>query len=323
MMRRLIVDNVLYWMREHHVDGFRFDLAELIDMETMMAIRDAARAVNPNVLLISEPWSFRGENKHLLKGTGWSAWNNDFRYAVKDFAAGRGDREWLSRVIFGSVDNWAANPLQPVNYVESHDDMALADELSTAPGHDGTALIDADVRANRLAATILFTSLGIPMIAEGQEFLRSKRGISNSYDKGDVINALNWEDRERPAAATSLAYYKGLIRLRQSPEGAAFRVAERPPPSYYQWLRPRESKALGYIVNAPRVHAGSGFVVLINATADPVSFSVPLPAGRWRMIADGERVDPAGLPGTEVLQGPRQAPVRVPGIRSAILMDGF
>jgi pullulanase len=323
MMRRLIVDNILYWMREHKVDGFRLDLAELIDMDTMMAIRDAALRENPRVLLISEPWSFRGENKHQLRGTGWSAWNNDFRYAAKDFVMNTGDRERLRQVIFGSVETWAANPRQPVNYVESHDDMALADELSTAPRHDGRILIEADVKANRLAATILFTSLGIPMLAEGQEFLRSKHGINNTYNRGDAVNALNWADRERPLAAEALAYYRGLMRLRLSPEGAAFRVAERPPASYFQWIRPPEHRALGYIVNAPRVHKGNSFIVLLNAAGQETTFNVAFPPGRWKQIGNGRTIEPKGLPGAERVPGPRQANLTVPPISSAIYMDGF
>ncbi|OQA27564.1 MAG: Pullulanase precursor [Verrucomicrobia bacterium ADurb.Bin345] len=323
MMRRLIVDNILYWMREFKVDGFRFDLAELIDMDTMMAIRDAAVAVNTNVLLISEPWSFRGENKHQLKGTGWSAWNNDFRYAAKDFAMGRHNRDWLMKKIAGSVDTWAADPLQPVNYVESHDDMALADEFCTRPDRDGRNLQPNDVAANRLAATVLFTSLGIPMIHEGQEFLRSKRGIHNSYNRGDEVNAVRWTDRDRPIAAEALDYYRELIQLRRSPEGAAFRVSARPPSSYYRWILPRDPQALGYVVNTPRIHEGAGFIVLLNANGAETTFSVNLPPGRWRLIGDGERINRAGLPDSEVMPGGQETSVRIPGLRAFIFMDGF
>ena len=323
MMRRLIVDNIVYWMNEFHVDGFRFDLAELVDLDTLMELRDAARAINTNVVLISEPWSFRGENKHQLKGTGWSAWNNDFRYAAKDFVMGRRNREWLQRNIIGSVDTWAANPLQPVNYVESHDDMALADELCTRPDRDGRSLQEMDVAVNRLAATVLFTSLGIPMISEGQEFLRSKWGIHNTYNKGDEVNAIRWTDRERPLAAQALAYYRGLMRLRQSPQGAAFRVAAKPPSTYYQWVLPSDEQALGYVVNAPRIHEGNGFVVLLNANGSTTPFSLPLPAGRWRQIGDGVNLDPAGLPDTPVVEGGQPFNVQVPGLRSYIFMDGF
>ena len=323
MMRRLIVDNIVYWMKEFHVDGFRFDLAELIDLDTMMALRDAAQAINTNVVLISEPWSFRGENKYQLKGTGWSAWNNDFRYSAKDFVMGRRNREWLQKNIMGSVDTWAANPLQPINYLESHDDMALADEFCTRPDRDGRSLQENDVAVNRLAATVLFTSLGIPMISEGQEFLRSKRGIQNTYDRGDDVNAIRWTDRERPAAAQALAYYKGLIQLRTSEAGKAFRAVSRPPSNYYQWIMPSDPQTLGYIVNVPKLHAGAGFIVLLNASGAAQTFTVPLPAGRWRLIGDGLRIDPSGIPETQVVQGPQSMNVQVPGLRAYLFMDGF
>ena len=323
MMRRLIVDSIRHWMTEFHVDGFRFDLAELIDLDTLLAIRDAARAINPNALLISEPWSLRGENKYQLKGTGWSAWNNDFRYAAKDFAMGRHNREWLQKNLLGSVDTWAANPLQPVNYLESHDDMALADELCTRPDRDGRSLQEQDVAVNRLAATVLFTALGIPMISEGQEFIRSKWGFGNTYNRGDDVNALRWTERERPRAAEALAYYRSLIRLRGSEDGAAFRVAQRAPEGYYRWIIPPDGQALGYVVNAPRLHAGAGFVVLLNASGQTTAFTFQLPAGRWRLIGDGEKLDPAGLPGENIIEGPRDLTVQVPGIRAFLFKNGF
>lgn len=323
MMRRHIVENVLYWMKEHHVDGFRFDLAELIDMETLLKIYEKAVEINPNVILISEPWSFRGNHKHELTGTGWAAWNDDFRNPAKRFVMGDRNRGRLKQAILGSVDLWTANPLQSINYLESHDDMALADELSTVPGRDGRRLHSRDVAANRLATTVLFTSLGIPMIHSGQEFLRSKHGLNNTYDQGDAINALRWTDRDRPLAAEAMAYYRGLIHLRQSPEGASFRMRERPPRGYYQWIEPRDEQALGYIVNGDRGHPGNAFVVLLNSGPAPVQFSVPLPEGRWRMIGNGRKIDPSGITGSDLMPGNRSANIRVPSMSSVILMDGF
>ena len=236
---------------------------------------------------------------------------------------GRRNREWLQKNIMGSVDTWAANPLQPINYLESHDDMALADELCTRPDRDGRSLQEIDVAANRLAATILFTSLGIPMITEGQEFIRSKRGIQNTYDKGDEVNAIRWDDRDRPAAAQALAYYTGLIHLRQSDAGRTFRVTAKPPANYYQWILPPDPQTLGYIVNAPKIHDGAGFVVLLNAGGATQNLSVPFPAGRWRLIGDGVNIEPAGIPDTQIVQGPQQMNVQVPGLRAYIFMDGF
>lgn len=334
MMRRLIVDNIRYFVEEFHADGFRFDLAELIDMPTMLAIRDAVRGDYPNVSLIAEPWSpGRGENKGSLRGTGWSAWNNDFRYAAKDFARGWANRAWLKENILGSTGIWAANPLQPVNYLESHDDMTLVDELSGTPDHDGSRPTPREVRVNKLAATVLFTSLGRIMIHEGQEFLRSKRGSGNSYNLDDKINLVDWEKRDTHPAKDVLDYYRALARLRMSPEGASFRVERRPPDNYYQFLMPRESeKMLGYIVNVPAVHAGRGFVVLLNSDETAHTFELKLPGDtRWRQIADGATVSlhgivPEGYPaymGSPLYQPDATVKVRVPAISSVILMNGF
>ncbi len=321
MMRRFIVDNVLYWLKEFRVDGFRFDLCELIDMDTVRAVEQAARAVKPDVILISEPWSFRGENKHLLKPTTWSAWNNDFRYAAKDFARGRGDRTWFGKALMGSVDTWAARPVQAINYVESHDDYALVDELSGRPDKNGNHLDEMEVAMNRLAATALFTGLGVPMMNAGQDFLRSKFGVHNSFDAGDAGNALRWTDRERPLAAEALAYYRGLIQLRHSEAGRSFRLNERPPAGYFRWILPGDTQTLGYIVNAPRQRPGAGFVVLANASNDPQSFTFDLPPGRWRIAGDGKRISPDGLPGYEAQEGGRTVTIRVPGLRALIMIE--
>jgi len=333
MMRKLIVDTIIYYIEEFHVDGFRLDLAELIDMETMLAIRDAARKINPKTILISEPWSpGRGENKFQLRGTRWSAWNNDFRYAAKDFVRGWGNRDWLKKSIFGSVNTWALNPLQPVNYLESHDDMAFMDEISSNPGHDGRKLNDRDVDLNRLAATILFTSLGKAMLYEGQEFLRSKWGIQNTYNRGDAVNAIRWTDRDRPLARQALDYYTGLVQLRMSEEGAAFRVAQRPPKSYYRWLLPDDPKVMGYIVNVPHLHAGRGFAVLLNADDSEQNIEMELRGpSAWRMIGNGREINRAGLAprGWPAGKPPPLWPagwkggVTIPPLGSVILMNGF
>ena len=324
MMRRFIVECVKYWTEEYHIDGFRFDLCELIDMDTLLEIRDEVRDIDPNIMLISEPWSFRGEHKSKLRGTGWSAWNNDFRYASKDFVRGEPDkRDSLKEHIIGSVNSWASDPLQPVNYMESHDDMALTDELSTAPNNDARKLSKRDGELARLSATLIFTSLGIPMIAEGQEFLRSKWGIHNTYNKDDEVNALNWEDRNRPIAKETLAYYKAIIKLRRSEAGASFRLTERPDKSYYEWINPQDSRAFGYIVNAPKQHEGKGFIVLLNAAASKVNFTVNFPVGNWKKISDGDALNAEGLQSSPALTGGSTQRVTVPARHATIFMEGL
>jgi pullulanase/glycogen debranching enzyme len=323
VMRRLIVDNVLYWIKEHHVDGFRFDLAELIDMETLMAVQQAAKAANPDVVLIAEPWSSRGDQKQALRGTAWAAWNNQFTHPVRSFIKGEGRSDEVMKAIAGSVELWTTSPMQSINYFESHDDMALADELSTAPGRDGRILTPADTARHRLAATVLFTSLGIPMLNEGQEFLRSKRGIRNTFDRGDLINAVRWSERDRPQARELLTYYRDMIRLRQSPEGASLRVAEAPPACYYEWITPGSGQLLGYRINARHERPGRAFVVLVNASERDESFVVDFPVGRWQLVGDGHRVDLAGkIMNPMSVAGGARSRIKVPALTSYVLMDG-
>jgi len=323
MARKFIVENIKYLTREYKIDGFRWDLAELIDMETLMEAKREAEKINPRVIMISEPWSFRGHHKDQLRGTGWAAWNNDFRYAGKDFARGRADRNWMKKVITGSTEIWTDSPMQSVNYVESHDDMALADVLSSRPDKDGRHLNEFDAQMNRLSATLVFLSFGIPMINEGQEFMRSKRGISNTYDRGDGVNAIRWTDRERPIAAETMRYYRDLIRLRSSDEGRSFRVKSTPPAGYVSWVEPPDGRHLGYIINAPRIHPGNGFIVLLNADTRPAPFQVNVPAGRWKLIGDGKQINLQGLEGQDVITGPTTATIKVPDVGALVLMDGF
>jgi len=322
MMRRFIVDNILYWMREHHVDGFRFDLAELIDMETLRLIEKEARALNPDVILISEPWSFRGDHKRKLKGTGWSAWNNEYRDPVKHFIAGHGDRERVMKAVVGSGELWTSRPLQSVNYLESHDDMCLTDELSNHHKKDGTHLTEDLAAKSRLGATLLFTSLGIPMLSEGQEFLRSKYGMHNTFDRGDAANALRWQERERPLARQTLDYYIGLSRLRSSSAGQAFKVKSLPL-DYYRRILPNESSALGYMVNIDKRNGPASFIVLVNASEKSVDFDISFPVGKWVLIGDGTQIREAGISGRniDVTKQNRFRQIKVPRLSAYIFVS--
>jgi hypothetical protein len=120
-----------------------------------------------------------------------------------------------------------------------------------------------------------------------------------------------------------LAYYAGLAALRLSPQGAAFRVVEAAAPGYYQWIDPSNNRALGYVVNANHTHEGNAFVVLLNASDQPVSFQVPLPAGQWKIVGNGEVINLAGLPDQQPLAGSQSIALTVQPVHSMILTDGF
>ncbi|MBF0410695.1 MAG: hypothetical protein HQM10_25345 [Candidatus Riflebacteria bacterium] len=221
MTRKLIIDSLKYWVKEFHIDGFRFDLAELIDLETLNQIEKEITALKSDVILIAEPWSFRGTIKGKLKGTSWTNWNDDFRNSVKSAALGTTTIKDLETVLKGSVDLWTDSPLETVNYVESHDNYTLTDHLCQASDHNGSDPSPLDIKRNLFCAAALLLSPGIPMIAQGQEMLRSKFGNHNSYNAGDGINGINYELKNRFPHVYSK--YKSLIEFRKSDSGAILR----------------------------------------------------------------------------------------------------
>lgn len=324
MMRRLIVESVLFWVEEYGIDGFRFDLGELIDDDTLLDIEREIRERHPHVVLHSEPWSFRGHHKDFIGRTSWGAWNDEFREPAKRFVVGNGDIHGVRRGIRGSVEGWARHPLQSVNYMESHDDHSLLDELTSNPNRDGRDLSYRDERVHKLAATLIFTSLGTPMITEGQDWMRSKHGIRNTYNQGDELNALRWTDRERPHAREVSDYYAQMIRFRLSEAGSALRVADLPTLDYVRFVENGSDTALGWIVNAnaerPDVPA---VMVLMNAGTSEATFQVDLPPGNWGMVGNGDQVMAGGIPGTSRVEGNQTLTLTVPPRTALIYRNGF
>lgn len=324
MMRRLIRESVLFWVEEYGIDGFRFDLGELIDDVTLSQIEAEIREKHPHVVLHSEPWSFRGHHKDFIGDTSWGAWNDQFREPAKRFVAGGGDKDALKKAIRGSVESWARHPLQSVNYMESHDDNSLVDELSANPGMDGRKLSARDERIHKMAATLIFSSLGTPMITEGQAFLRSKHGIRNTYNRGDELNALRWDERERPHARQVLDYYREMIAFRLSDAGRALRVADAPTLDYTRFIDTDRQDALGWIINANGERPGvPAVMVLMNAGSEARSFQVDLPDGAWKQIGDGDRVVPEGLPNAPAVSGGQRLTLTVPSQTAWIYRNGF
>jgi 1,4-alpha-glucan branching enzyme len=191
MARRLIVDSCIHMMDTFGVDGFRFDLAELLGTPALREIETALKAHRPGAILIAEPWSFRGHIADELATTGWASWNDGYRRFLKDYVRGGSSREALEYFLAGSPEHFARWPAQTVNYVESHDDRTWIDEITEhadGNGHDPTPR---DRARTHLMAAVLFSSIGIPMLSAGQDFLRSKEGVTNTYQRGD-LNALDY-----------------------------------------------------------------------------------------------------------------------------------
>jgi pullulanase len=304
MARRYIIDSLKHWVEEYKVDGFRFDLIGLIDLETIKRIVGELRAIDPNLLIYGEPWA-GGETpieitvKGDQRGQGWAVFNNHFRDALKGnvfdaratgFVQSGHSIDGVKRGIGGAIDDFTDSPLESVNYVECHDNHTLWDRLviSTA---DNASVTEADCRAmDKLAAAAIFTSQGIPFIQSGQEFLRAKGGDHNSYDKPDALNMIRW--REKAAHHDVFEYYRGLIALRRAHPMFRMETVDQVR-SAVKFLDDHfglavQPACIGFLIeDVTGRDAWSRSIVLLNAQPRPVEFDIP--HGDWRIFVDARR----------------------------------
>ncbi|MFO7815638.1 MAG: type I pullulanase [Halanaerobiales bacterium] len=242
MVRKFIIDSLKYWVKEYHIDGFRFDLMGLMDKETMYTIENVLHDMNSDILLYGEPWAAEPPHleDHQKIGKGdqrdhnIAFFNDNFRDALKGNTDGftkgyvNGKYETYSdikRGIVGSIDysfelkDFASKPEETINYVSAHDNLTLWDKINKSVSK---APEDDRIKMDRLAQAIVFTSQGVPFIQGGEEFLRTKYGNHNSYNAGDHINQIKWE--RKTYYYDTFLYYKGLIKLRK--EHPAFRMKD-------------------------------------------------------------------------------------------------
>ncbi|WP_415337800.1 type I pullulanase [Clostridium perfringens] len=248
MVRKFILDSILHWIKNYHIDGLRFDLMELIDLDTMKEIVKRSEEIDEKILIYGEPWKggdsplSNGTYKGSQKGLGFSIFNDDFRNALRGnndpsngFINGEQhnkNKAWqVIEGIKGSINSITYKPMESINYLEAHDNYTLWDQIvksqnhSVEKGHyrdfnEENILDNFYVKEDLLGASILFTSQGIPFIQSGAEILRSKDGDHNSYKSPDSINALNWAEKEKYIDVFN--YYKDLISLRKN--HSAFRM---------------------------------------------------------------------------------------------------
>ncbi len=314
MSRRLIVESVLYWMKEYHIDGFRFDLGKLIDWETIEEVIYEAQKINPQVIFVCEPWG-GGYDPSGFSVRGWGAWNDQIRNGIKGENPFNG-QGWIFGKWYGNNDpdrikNYVSGtltkdkhglfnlPEHSVNYLDSHDGYTLGDFIRLGLGDvkkdqliedvdEHVKLTGQQLKLNKLAALFLFTSRGITMITEGQEFARSKvipndiavndkqKGMidHNSYDKDNETNYINYNHAK--INEDLLNYYKGLIELRKKYE--AFRRADYDQVHFFDVKD--NPFAMGYMLD----YNSDKFIVLLNASTKMEEFL--LPEGKWEILVD-------------------------------------
>ena len=314
MVRKFIVDSVKYWATEYNLDGFRFDLMGLMDIETINEITAALKKIDPTILVIGEGWNMgtlpadkRANQLNISKLPGVAHFNDQIRDGIKGSVFDAADNGFATgkftakmNVMAGIVGNtdysteimtkWTTTaPGQSVNYVESHDNMTLVDKITAS-------VIDAKpadiAQLSQLAASIALLSQGMPFIQAGQEFLRSKGGDTNSYKSSDLVNSLKWGTQS--ANAATVKYYKGLIALRKA--HPAFRMATTDLVKKNLKFLTSPEGTIAYSINGSDVKDSASTIVVVH-NANTTAQTITLPkSGSWSVLVE------AGRAGTTVLR---------------------
>jgi len=320
MMRKFMEESVRYWFDEYHVDGFRFDLMGVHDIETMNAIRKMMDDIDPNILIYGEGWSAGacalpneqlGMKANMQQMPHIAAFSDEIRDALRGpfsddkeggFLAGVPNcEESLKYGITGAIAHpqvdmtqvnysktpWATEPTQMISYVSCHDDMCLVDRLKTSmPG----ITMDELIRLDLLAQTAVFTSQGIPFMLSGEELLRDKKGVHNSYESPDSINRLDWSNLQKYPQV--FEYYQRLIALRQ--HHAAFRLGNADlVRKHLEFLEtPRQTVAFR-LKNLEEKDAWNNIVVILNSAKSPQQVSIP--EGAYTIVCQEGKLDEKGL----------------------------
>ena len=225
-VRKLILDSLIYWVDTFDVDGFRFDLGELLGIELLEEIENELKKIKPGILLFAEPWSFRGRLPLQMNRTSYALWSDACREGLLGFVRGERDCGVVQSLLLGCLDSDNLSPCQSVNYLESHDDYSLVDRFRDLYqlGQDCQPPLEVK-RLATLATGLLLISPGVPMLSAGQDFLRHKQGVRNTYQRGD-LNALDYSFCD--ANKLEMEFVHEMIRLRLSDKGLRARTSTKP-----------------------------------------------------------------------------------------------
>lgn len=321
MMRKFMIESVLYWMKEYHIDGFRFDLMGVHDIETMNEIRKAVSEVDPSVCIYGEGWAaeapqypadslamkaniaqmpgvavFSDELRDGLCGSVWEKKKGGFLAGVP------GEEMSVKFGIVGAIDHpqvrydsvnyskeaWAAQPTQMISYVSCHDGLCLVDRLKASMPNITPEQL---VRLDKLAQTVVFTSQGIPFIYAGEEVMRDKKGVDNSYKSSDAVNAIDW--RRKTTHADVFTYYKRLIDLRKS--HPAFRMEDAEMVRKHLEFLPVDGKNL--IAFRLKDHANGdrwGEIIVAYNSRNALA-RLEVPVGKYTVVCKDGVIDTRGL----------------------------
>ena len=327
MMHKFMLESIRWWVEEYHIDGFRFDLMAIHDVQTMNDIRAMLDEIDPTILLYGEGWAAetplleeaqRPIKANCTKMPGIGAFSDEMRDALRGpfyddhvgaFLAGlKGNEQSIRFGIVGAIEHpevdmskvnysdkpWALQPTQLISYVSCHDDMMLTDRLrASVKPLKGNVIDDAELmRLDMLAQTVVLTSQGLPFLWNGEELMRDKKGVHNSYCSPDSINAIDWNLKARNQRLCD--YYAGLIALRKA--HPAFRLGDAElVREHLEFIDSPDCTVAFRLKN----HAGGDewedIVVIFNANRQAAKVNLPTDNTYTAVVMLGE-VNPQSLP---------------------------
>ena len=312
MFRKYMIESLEWWMREYHIDGFRFDLMAIHDIDTMNEISERLHAIDPDVVIYGEGWAASSPaypaekialkaNTYMLDKVG--AFSDNIRDAVRGplgcenagFMDGvAGNEENVKFGIVGGIEHpqvtveaWTNNPLQHVSYVSCHDDHCLRDRLEVAT----EASEKERLKMVKLAQTAVYTSQGIPFIFNGEELYRHKQGVKNSYNQPDSINAIDWTYKTKYKDLVD--YYAALAAIRHAHPGFclgdAALVREK-----LQFIPTEDPCVVAFRISGLEgIDSARSLVVLLNGSKRAVK--VDIPQGDYTVLAKDGKADADGI----------------------------
>ncbi len=335
MMRQFMIESVKYWINEYHIDGFRFDLMGVHDIETMNAIRQAVNEIDPSIFIYGEGWSAGtcalpngqlGMKANIPQMPGIAAFSDEIRDALRGpfsddtkggFLAGVPNcEESLKFGIVGAIQHpqvdmtkvnyskqpWTLEPTQMMSYVSCHDDMCLVDRLKTSIPGIG---MDELIRLDLLAQTAIFTSQGVPFMLSGEELLRDKKGVHNSFESPDSVNRLDWDNMKRYPQV--MEYYKNLIALRS--HHPAFRLGNADlVRKHLSFLDAPQQVVAFRLKNYAGRDDWRNIIVILNASKQQQTIHIP--QGNYTEVCCDGVINEAGLgniSGNAVVVNPQSA----------------
>ena len=331
MVRKFIVDSVKYWANEYNLDGFRFDLMGIHDIQTVNEVTAALKAIDPTIIVIAEGWNMgtlpddqKANQINIAKLNNVAMFNDQIRDGLKGSVFNATDTGWATGKISAAADvlagivgntdysaafltKWTTTaPGQSVNYVESHDNLSLADKLTASVKGVSPAGV---AQLSQFASSVAFLAQGVPFLQAGQEFVRSKNGNENSYNADDATNSLKWSTKVKYVATTK--YYQGLFALRAA--HPAFRMSTTAQVKANLKFLKTTNDVIAYTLNGKAVKDAASTIVVIH-NPNPGAATVTLPnKKKWEIVVKG------GVAGTKTIESITAGKVSVAGQTTMVL----